>query len=266
MSRLLRILDAATRVSIDLRDFDFVDFGASNGGSVAFAKKYLGGKRGVAIDIDPAKASLARANGVDAVTCDATEIAQTEGQVRFAILSHFLEHLPNLAKSLQCVRSAIAVSTDFVYIQQPWFDSDEYLERKGFKLYWSDWTGHRNHMLTRHFATYLDAMQMDGSIAGYTVWGHTPIVDSMSPDVHTLDTPRNQGKWDTAKHGPKPSVTFNPGVFRELHCFIRVRNDKPIGKLERQIIARSGEEWPIIHGKRCYPPHPPKVMAPSEPG
>lgn len=38
-----------------LDGYDFIDFGASKGGYIEFAKARLGGTRGVGIDIDPKK-------------------------------------------------------------------------------------------------------------------------------------------------------------------------------------------------------------------
>jgi hypothetical protein len=56
---------------VDLKGFDFVDFGCSAGGSIVWAARKFGGRRGLGVDINP-------------------------GKVRFATMIDFLEHLPTL--------------------------------------------------------------------------------------------------------------------------------------------------------------------------
>ena len=49
------------------------------------------------------------------------------------------------------VEKACSISKDFVFIQQPYFDADSYLFKKGLKLFWSDWRGHPNRMTSLDF-------------------------------------------------------------------------------------------------------------------
>ena len=46
-----------------LTDYDFLDFGASKGGSIGFAIEHLGGTRGLGIDLDPNKVAVMRELG-----------------------------------------------------------------------------------------------------------------------------------------------------------------------------------------------------------
>ncbi|MCA9020545.1 MAG: hypothetical protein KDA74_10405, partial [Planctomycetaceae bacterium] len=49
---------------------DFLDFGCSTGGSIAFAQKHLGGQNGVGIDIDANKVKKAQEAGLHAALYD----------------------------------------------------------------------------------------------------------------------------------------------------------------------------------------------------
>ena len=76
-------------------NYDFVDFGCSTGGSIQWAKRQLNGTKGLGIDIDPKKVAATREAGFDAIIYDINKIPPRK-LVRFTVLSHFLEHIPNL--------------------------------------------------------------------------------------------------------------------------------------------------------------------------
>ncbi|QJB28886.1 hypothetical protein [Limnospira fusiformis] len=74
--------------------FDFLDFGCSKGESIGWSRKFLGGRRGLGIDINKKKVITARSAGYDAVIFDINNIPQKK-LVRFTVMSHFLEHVPS---------------------------------------------------------------------------------------------------------------------------------------------------------------------------
>jgi hypothetical protein len=224
-------------MNLDLSGYDFVDFGAGKGGSMRFAQRVLRGHSGLAIDKSESKVSKIRELGFDAAHCDATKV-EPIGTVRFSLMSHFLEHLPSLAVSLRCLRTAVLLSTEFVYIQQPWFGSDAYLEGLGLKLYWSDWHGHRNHMQAEHLTTYLEALRLERRIAAYTVWSFHRVEDSSDPCLLPLSAPPDQFAWDAEAHASKPLAVFNQPVFRELRCFISVSDSRSVSRQEQRILKR----------------------------
>lgn len=61
-------------MDINLNDYDFIDFGASKGGSIEFAKAALGGRKGLGIDLDPKKVSTMKSLGIDAIQGDFTNL------------------------------------------------------------------------------------------------------------------------------------------------------------------------------------------------
>jgi ubiquinone/menaquinone biosynthesis C-methylase UbiE len=80
---------------MDFSGYDFVVFGAPTGASMQVAKNHLGGQRGIGIDIDPRKVKKARENGRECLVGDITNIDVPAQSVRFVVMSHALEHLPD---------------------------------------------------------------------------------------------------------------------------------------------------------------------------
>ncbi|MFO0687838.1 MAG: class I SAM-dependent methyltransferase [Myxococcota bacterium] len=165
---------------LDLEPYDFLDYGCSDGRSLELAVHGLGGVRGLGLDSSTEKVEQAKTRGHDAIEVDATRMPKCRGSVAFAILSHFLEHLPGVRDASRCLRHAIGVSQRFVYVQQPWFDSDFHLFRRGLKLYWSNWTGHTNRMTTLAFHSILQPLVRQSRLARYCLYGRDRIASSLS--------------------------------------------------------------------------------------
>lgn len=203
--------------------FDHIDFGCSTGGSLQFARKFLGGERGLGIDIDAAKVERTRAAGFDALVYDLNDIPDRE-LVNFTLLSHFLEHVPDMRDVRAFIRKACVISSQFVYIQQPFFDADGYLARHGLKLYWSDWRGHPNRMTSLEMWLILRDLQAAGVPITFSLFVRNRIKDSADDRVHSLMSPEDQHAYDPARHPHKPEkLVFTDDVFAELVCLITKR-------------------------------------------
>ncbi|HET6941607.1 MAG TPA: methyltransferase domain-containing protein [Sphingomicrobium sp.] len=211
---------------IDLSEFDFVDFGCSVGGSMKFAERAFAGGRAVGIDIDPSKVERTRAAGYEAVLADATDPHQFRGQARFSILSHFLEHLPNYEAVARSVETAIAISRDFVFVRQPWFDTDGELFRHGLKFYWSDWSGHPMPLTSLQMHRAIRKALDSGRIARATIYGFTPVVDTDDECVIPVSAPLNSSKYDPALHEPKINPAMKLDAFRELVVVLAKRDQQ----------------------------------------
>lgn len=198
--------------------YDFLDFGCSKGASLRYGIEKLGGKRGLGLDIDPRKVEQTVNNGFDAIVADVTELAQASDIVRFVILSHFLEHMEGFAAARWSIECAVIASNDFVFVQQPWFDSDGYLASKGLKLYWSDWSGHPYHMTTLEFHNIISRMP---KVKGWGMYSRKPISKSSNNAIHPLSSPINQHEYNESEHPPKPTVRFGEPVFHEVVLIIQ---------------------------------------------
>lgn len=204
---------------LDLSGYDFLDFGASKGGCIDFAISRLGGRKGLGVDNDPKKIEQMREAGYDCIAADATGDRFPSRAVRFVTMSHFLEHLPNQ----DAVRAALAIGArtarDFLFIQGPYFDGDDYLRSLGLKFYWSDWHGHRCHVTTQLLATMLDSL----GLRHYMMMARKTVETSDDPAIHPLSSPRDQSAYVAGDHPPKPSIAFGRPLYHEMVCLVRLR-------------------------------------------
>ena len=235
---------------VTLDGHDFLDFGASKGGCIDFALRRLGGRKGLGVDIDRKKVAQMRSLGYDCVEADVTDLRLRARSVRFVTMSHMLEHLPNLEAVQRAIGAAARVSSDFLFIQGPYFDADEALAARGLKFYWSDWRGHTCHLTTRHLRGVLAALRL----RHYLIMARVPVVDSTDPVIHPLSSPRNQHDYDPGVHPDKPFVAFSPPAFpdpiyREMVCVVRLR--RRFDGWDDVVRARGGCE--LLHGTLAWP-------------
>lgn len=237
----------SSQPTIQLSEFDFCDFGCSNGGSIKFGQEILGGKKGFGVDIDPQKVIASRKSGYEAISGDFCDLDLPDQSVDFAILSHVLEHLPSLNHARLAIQNAIRVSKKFVFIQGPFFDADDYLKSLNLKFYWSDWTGHPLHFKSSHLIQILDDLQ----VQNYEVYGRVEIPNSSRPEIHPISSPKNQHDYELALHGKKASISFKHPVFKEILGMIWLSDD--INNVEQ--IRRRSEKF-LIQKRGLYFPLP----------
>lgn len=250
--------------------FDYVDFGCSKGGSLLFGKQAFKGKKGLGIDCDQSKVELTRNAGYDAVKFNIHDIPD-EKLVRFTILSHFLEHVPDLADVTEFVKKACSISTEFVYIQQPFFDADGYLARNGLKLFWSDWRGHPNRMTSLEMWVMLRNLHKMGMDIKYSIHFRYRIMDSSDSRIHSIFSPIDQLEYSETEHPDKGDVVeFREPVYAEIRAVItmpgvdhsnlvkKVKSDyvfidedanKPVDKFRKKVPQQTETQETSILGK-----------------
>ena len=206
----------------NISDYDFFDLGAKKGGSIDFALKRLGGKKGLGIDIKKKNVLLTRKNGYDCLHGDATKLDFPDNSFRFVVMSHFLEHLPDLNTVEKVIKNCSRISKDFLFIQGPFFDADEYLKKQGLKLYWSDFSGHPTHLDSSDFISILKNI----GLKKYTIKVKKPIDNSFNPAIHPISSPQDQHEYENGKHPRKEFVKFEKPVFQELICYVQLRKLK----------------------------------------
>lgn len=231
---------------------DYIDFGCSKGGSLEFAQKRFGGRKGLGIDVDSAKVERTRHAGFAAVTYDINDIPDKK-MVKFVVMSHFLEHIPNHRDVKNYIRKACAISNDFVYIQQPFFDADSHLFTQGYKLFWSDWTGHPNRMTSLELWLVLRDLVREGLCLNYSIHAYKPIEHPSNPCVHPLTSPIDQHEYNSDIHPHKPlTVDFENNVFHELICLITLGDNdhsELLTKLRYHRTLRSPEIRTASHSR-----------------
>ena len=215
-----------------LATFDFIDFGASKGGCIEFAKVRLGGVRGLGIDIDSDKVKAMRRSGYDCIYGDIRALGISSKAVRFVTMSHVLEHLPDLESVQKAIAGAARVARDFLFIQGPCFDDVSRLEPLGFRLFWSHWKGHRCHLTTSQLRQILLRL----GLPDHLMFVRLPVADSSDSSIHPLNSP-GRLEYRPGVHPPKPFVRFSPPVYKEIVCFVRLR---PLPNWEQIVKARRG--------------------------
>jgi hypothetical protein len=199
---------------------DFIDLGASNGGSLRYCQNRFGG-RGVGIDIDPGKVARARAAGFDVVCADAANLRLVDG-VDYVSAMDFFEHLPSLAETRAILRSALLAARDFVFIRHPSFENEAYLREHGLCQYWHDWSGHPNHVTVADWC----ALFAELAVPAYAV-EHVGRIEHSSHESILPVGHRNQHQYDQDLHGPKPDVAFSKPVWRMQHLYVAAREPSP---------------------------------------
>lgn len=212
-------------MKIDVSAYDVVDFGCSNGGSLDFSFKQFGCQTGLGIDIDPKKVEKARASGYNAVVGDLTQPKNFSGKTKIATLFHVLEHIPNVKLANQILSTATQIASDYVVVRQPWFDCDGLLARMGLKFFWSDWSGHTNHMTSLQMYLELKRQLDRKQISSFSVWGYKPVSDTQNPALVALDRPTNLRKCDLEQETVTGRRKQTIDCFEELVAFIGVSRD-----------------------------------------
>jgi SAM-dependent methyltransferase len=217
---------------IDLNEFDFLDVGCGDGASIEFGKKYLSGGSELGIDRDTKKLDVARQRGHRVVECDVRSM-RTRGRVRFTILNNVLQYLDDEAEAGQVLRWAVTVSREFVFVRQPYFDASSSLMRSGLKVYWADWTAHKNPMTTfQIYKTLRSAMRSSG-VAGLAIFGNKRIRDTSSEAILPIDAAENSHRYDERKHGPKPYLALPPDCYWETLVVVYVSSTRISASIHR---------------------------------
>jgi hypothetical protein len=155
-------------------------------------------------------------------------------------MSHFLEHVPSIKDVRRIILSGCKVASEFVLIQQPYFDADPYLFDLGLKTYWSHWWGHTNHMTRLEMLNSIDRAAAATEIKRYYIGARYPIASSDAPEILPLLAPAEQVEWSSEKHGSKASVPFAMPVFRELFAIILTGHHEPSPELTKYMSKRGG--------------------------
>ena len=208
---------------IDWAQYDFVDLGCSEGGSLRYCQKRFGARRGLGVDLHPAKIERARTAGIDVILADARYLPR-EARVRFVSMMDFLEHLPNFQVAEEIIAAASEVASDFLFIRHPSFEGEAYLTELGLRQYWWHWTGHTAHIHVSDYCTIFERL----GLLQYTLKYLDPVLDSQHPSILTSDMPVDQGHFSPDEHAPKPFITFAEPAWRAQDIFVALRPFEPV--------------------------------------
>lgn len=207
---------------------DFIDIGASKGGSIDFCRRRFDSDCGIGVDLNDGKLEIARSNGFEVYKQDVLAMDLPSGVVRFVSMMDFLEHLPNLEYAQAILERAVKWASQFIFIRHPSFEMIEYLKDLELKVTWTDWTGHKNMMMLNDF---YDIFNQFG-ISDYVVVPRKPILNSLEPCVLPLCAECDSHSYEGAKHGLKKDVTFDRPIYKQYDIFVNLSlSEQEFGKL-----------------------------------
>jgi hypothetical protein len=213
---------------INLDKYDFIDFGSNKGGCIDFARKKLRGKKGLAIERSEERANELIKRGYKCLCADLLNIELPENAVSFVTISHLLEHLHSLDQVEHILQLAAHTAKDFIFIEGPSFDFDDYLHKLGFKFFWFDSCGHKLRVTTSQLISILEKI----NLKDYAFLPEYPyIVGSSSDDIHSIASPKNQNKYIVGKHPDKRSIVFDKNIYRSFILYVwlkRMPNERDL--------------------------------------
>lgn len=214
---------------MNIKNFDFLDFGASKGTSIEFAKEHLFGKKGLGIDLDPERVEIMREAGYDCMVGDITNLRLPARCVKFVKMAHILEHLPDLRNVEKAVATAKKSATNFLVITGPFFDAEDYLASKGLKLYWSDYIEHTCHLKVSQLIKILQKLKLEN----YELYLRYPITDSSDEHIQPLSSPPGSHHYDPKIHPPKKNMNFDRLIWVDFVCYVQIGETKDWGAITK---------------------------------
>lgn len=203
----------------NLENYDFIDVGANKGDSFRFGIEALGGKSGLALDINPDAVAKLRQAGIPALERDCRSFDFGNSSFRFAIFSHILEHMPSSRDVIQLLMGASRNVTDFIFIRQPFFDEVAYLSTLGIKTVGTNLSYHPMHMSSMQYASLL----MTADFYDFAIYGSERLHNShASAKIIATDSPHGTKGWKRDPATKPPLVTFTKPIYRELAILIRL--------------------------------------------
>ncbi len=199
-------------------EYDFIDVSYIHSLSADFCEKVFGG-RGLTISNDPKVVEEIRARGSDATYGNLSEIDFPDGSVRYVAIIDTLNLLDGVGAIKTALENAARWARDFVFVRMPSYEDEEYLRALGLKFFWHDWTRYTTHPRLDQIAAILQSLGLEQ----YHISHREPAVSSEAPQVLPADAPPDQGYFDPAAHGTKPSVSFPRPLYGQIDVFIALR-------------------------------------------
>ena len=208
--------------SVDWSLYDFIDLGCSKGTSIRHCMSRFGVKRGIGVDLNPAKVNSANEAGFDAVVGDARDLRLSE-RVSFVSMLDFCEHLPDLGSVEEVLAAAAEIAQDFLYIKHPSFEDEIRVEEMGLRQYWWDWLGHTTHIRVNDFCSMFDRL----GLSTYMIRYIERISDSSHPSIIPTTMPPDQTGVQAEAITKTPIATFTPPLWRSQEIFVALRAFEP---------------------------------------
>lgn len=201
---------------MNLRDYDFIDFGAGTGGSISYCQNRFGGI-GMGLELNQKKVQQAGENGFAVFQSNILDLPG-EKNVRYVSMMDFLEHLPDLETVEKMIGIACSSAREFVFINHPVFDDEQYLLSLGYKLYFHDWSGHTVHP---SLGFLLGSLSKFGAVS-IDVKFRKSFINASHDAVLPADAPRDSHRYDSQLHGTKNEYAFHGTLYEQVQIVARL--------------------------------------------
>lgn len=221
-----------------IRGCDYLDFGSHHGNSLRFGRDVLGGKEGLGTENHPENAGKLREQNIQLIEDDATKLLFPPRSFSFAILSHFLEHLSSLSQVDFVLSAASHACRDYLYIRQPFFDQDCYLQSLGLKTVSALYDQHTLHVTT---AEMVESLLRTGC-RNFDIWGLNLLWNSYDSDQILSSNARQKwtSKYDPSQMDAKEQHDFVSAVFEEIVVIVRLSEDPIVDDARQRVKSHFG--------------------------
>jgi hypothetical protein len=197
------------------KQIDFIDIGASKGGSYKHIQKIFNFVSGLAIDIDAKKVKVALENNVPAICLDAASMhIFNDNACKLISIIHTLEHLPNTNVIEGVLKESIRVASDTIYITGPMYYLN-YLKPLGFQFYWSHWRGHTCLIEPNEIIQIMEKLGQTKYQLNFKEKHR--IKNSSHPCIHPINGKIDRHDYNSKIDPPKKmNITFEQKIYKEF--------------------------------------------------
>ena len=180
----------------------------------------MGGSKGLGFDTDPDSVKKNLEAARDVMCADVTALDMMNLRVKFADCQHILEHLPSIHEVGHVVATLARSCSAFLFIAGPCFDHEDYLYRCGLKAFHSAILDHLCRFRTFDLMRVLHEL----GLQRYAIGVSLPIEDSDSEFSVAADAPNEVWRWDALRALPRPRVTFDSVLYRDIVCVVALND------------------------------------------
>lgn len=210
-------------------NFDFIDLGTKEGGSIQYCKERFGVRDGIGVDLRKRMVDKAIAKGYTVIHADALEYNPPR-KVKFVSMLDFLEHLPNEQVATAMLEKYRDLATDFLFIRHPSFEDYLYLKSEGLKFTWHEWKDHTNRLLVSDYTRIFHQL----GLYQYNIQYRMPVTNSSHYQIVPIGAEEDTLKYDKKLHGAKPKLKFPRTLYGQIDIFVALR---PFSKSDWQKIV-----------------------------
>lgn len=208
-------IKANGRIYDSIKQIEFIDIGASKGGSYHHIKKKFGFESGLGIDIDIRKVKVALEHNVPAIRLDATNMCIFNDKAcKLISILHTLEHLPNTNVIEGVLKESIRVASDTIYISGPMYYID-YLKPLGFQFFWSHWVGHTCLIEPNEIIKIMQKLGVTKYQLNFKE--KHKVKNSADPCIHPINGKIDRHSYDSNIDPPKNhNIIFEKSIYKEF--------------------------------------------------